>query len=125
MDSGLQANTPAGGLARLLLTVPPLLPASQMEIKKPFILSSLKLPLQDNSNKVRRGWGVLPRTGSRAGLFTNLGMACDLRMQADPLQSCVTRRGSHEDPVAFQIVILGTHELVHTTRSNCTSFVTG
>ncbi|XP_043365795.1 maestro heat-like repeat-containing protein family member 1 isoform X5 [Dermochelys coriacea] len=27
---------------------------SQMEIKKPFILSSMKLPLQDNSNKVKR-----------------------------------------------------------------------
>uniref|UniRef100_A0A8C3XQA8 Maestro heat like repeat family member 1 n=1 Tax=Chelydra serpentina TaxID=8475 RepID=A0A8C3XQA8_CHESE len=27
---------------------------SQMEIKKPFILSSMKLPLQDTSNKVRR-----------------------------------------------------------------------
>ncbi|XP_048338639.1 LOW QUALITY PROTEIN: maestro heat-like repeat-containing protein family member 1 [Sphaerodactylus townsendi] len=27
---------------------------SQMEIKKPFILSSMKLPLQDHSNKVRR-----------------------------------------------------------------------
>ncbi|XP_042320426.1 maestro heat-like repeat-containing protein family member 1 [Sceloporus undulatus] len=28
--------------------------SSQMEIKKPFILSSMKLPLQDNSNKVKR-----------------------------------------------------------------------
>ncbi|XP_021239602.1 maestro heat-like repeat-containing protein family member 1 [Numida meleagris] len=27
---------------------------SQMEIKKPFILSSMKLPLQDSNNKVRR-----------------------------------------------------------------------
>ncbi|KAJ7338263.1 hypothetical protein JRQ81_011005 [Phrynocephalus forsythii] len=28
--------------------------SSQMEIKKPFILSAMKLPLQDNSNKVKR-----------------------------------------------------------------------
>nr|XP_034980499.1 maestro heat-like repeat-containing protein family member 1 isoform X2 [Zootoca vivipara] len=28
--------------------------SSQMEVKKPFILSSMKLPLQDNSNKVKR-----------------------------------------------------------------------
>ncbi|XP_033011907.1 maestro heat-like repeat-containing protein family member 1 isoform X2 [Lacerta agilis] len=28
--------------------------SSQMEIKKPFILSSMKLPLQDNNNKVKR-----------------------------------------------------------------------
>ena len=28
--------------------------ASQMEIKKPFILSSMKLPLQDSNNKVSR-----------------------------------------------------------------------
>ncbi|XP_054840441.1 maestro heat-like repeat-containing protein family member 1 isoform X2 [Eublepharis macularius] len=31
--------------------------SSQMEIKKPFILSSMKLPLQDNSNKVK--WAMV------------------------------------------------------------------
>uniref|UniRef100_A0A8B9SGK9 HEAT repeat-containing protein 7A n=1 Tax=Anas platyrhynchos TaxID=8839 RepID=A0A8B9SGK9_ANAPL len=36
--------------ARLLL----LFAASQMEIKKPFILSSMKLPLQDSNDKVKR-----------------------------------------------------------------------
>ncbi|XP_051467337.1 LOW QUALITY PROTEIN: maestro heat-like repeat-containing protein family member 1 [Apus apus] len=66
---------------------------SQMEIKKPFILSSMRLPLQDSSNKVKRALvqvtsamahhGYLEQPGGEA-MVEFLVRQCALSPQAQP-----------------------------------------
>ncbi|XP_061296895.1 LOW QUALITY PROTEIN: maestro heat-like repeat-containing protein family member 1, partial [Pezoporus flaviventris] len=100
---------------------------SQMEIKKPFILSSMKLPLQDSSNKVKRAvvqvisamahHGYLEQPGGEAMVEFLVGSAPGLRWAFPLLQHPKKQAPDAEDlsSDSVQSISINTLFLLSTT----------
>ncbi|XP_062490639.1 maestro heat-like repeat-containing protein family member 1 isoform X2 [Pezoporus occidentalis] len=95
---------------------------SQMEIKKPFILSSMKLPLQDSSNKVKRAvvqvisamahHGYLEQPGGEA-MVEFLVRQCALASDGHPKKQALDAEDLSSDSV--QSISINTLFLLSTT----------